>query len=655
VPRGPAAARAHAPPSATQPDRQLGAILHCHYGSDGERSIQSMVSTYLSYRLYTQDLSKTLKRVASEAQTTRDSEYFQENIGKVTTVDEFLGNYRLYSFAMKAYGLKDMIYAKAFMRKVLESDLTKSDSFAEKLNDKRFATFAAAFNFGTDGKLKTDSVVQSSDQEDGTVGLYTQKNAEAVADTSVETAYYQAHIGAITSVDDLLANTRLYQYALTAAGLDPDRVSKTAVRNALTSDLADPGSAANTLGGGFLVLAQSFNFDTDGSIKASFDVQSATQKTTMIGRYAVRDDAGLSGSLVKLHTSYYENHIETVKSVDALLNDSVLYDYVLTAYGIDSADVSKTTIRQVLESDVSDSGSFVNRLGDTRLQKLASAFNFDSKGGVASRRLVQSVENAANTISLYNKTVDNTSYAQHFAEKETTYYEQTISTIKSLDEFLADKRLVAYVLRAHGLEDENVSKDDLRKILTSDITDKKSYVNRLSDTRYHDLAAAFNFDTDGTIERGAAGAQSKKAAGTTTDLFVRQTMEGEAGDKNEGVRLALYFERKASGISSAYDILADKALLEVVQTAYGLSKYMSSVDIDVQAAILKKRIDFTDFKDAKKLEKFISRFCAMYDIQNSDAGSADSAVSLFRDTSADGVVGFDETLIASMQNLKIGN
>lgn len=36
---------------------------------------------------------------------------------------------------MKACGLEDMTYAKAFMKKVLESDLSDSSSFANSLSD----------------------------------------------------------------------------------------------------------------------------------------------------------------------------------------------------------------------------------------------------------------------------------------------------------------------------------------------------------------------------------------------------------------------------------------------------------------------------------------------------------------------------------------
>ncbi len=45
---------------------------------------------------------------------------------------------------MKAYGLDDMICAKAFfMKKVLESDLTDANSFANKLSDTRYGQSAA--------------------------------------------------------------------------------------------------------------------------------------------------------------------------------------------------------------------------------------------------------------------------------------------------------------------------------------------------------------------------------------------------------------------------------------------------------------------------------------------------------------------------------
>ena len=78
-----------------------------------------MLSTYTSYNLIARDMLVSLDRTASETITAREAAYYRENIGKVTSVDAFLDDYRLYSYAMKAYGLEDMTYATAFMRKVL--------------------------------------------------------------------------------------------------------------------------------------------------------------------------------------------------------------------------------------------------------------------------------------------------------------------------------------------------------------------------------------------------------------------------------------------------------------------------------------------------------------------------------------------------------
>lgn len=68
-----------------------------------------MISSYLNYRLYTQDLSQTLERTAAEPQVYRDSGHDRDSI---PSVDELINDCRLYSDAMRPYGLEDMIYAE---------------------------------------------------------------------------------------------------------------------------------------------------------------------------------------------------------------------------------------------------------------------------------------------------------------------------------------------------------------------------------------------------------------------------------------------------------------------------------------------------------------------------------------------------------------
>jgi hypothetical protein len=99
---------------------------------------------------------------------------------------------------------------------------------------------------------------------------------------------------------------------------------------------------------------------------------------------------------------------------------------------------------------------------------------------------------------------------------------------------------------------------------------------------------------------------------------VRQSLETQAGDQNEGVRLALYFQRNASNITSPYSILADKALLQVTQTALDLPVAMSEADIDVQAKMITDKLNLSDLQDPDKLNKFLARFAALYDLDNTD-------------------------------------
>src|SRR5690606_13268765 len=147
------------------------------------------------------------------------------------------------------------------------------------------------------------------------------------------------------------------------------------------------------------------------------------------------------------------------------------------------------------------------------------------------------------------------------------------------DQLLADKRLVAYITRAYGFEREQLSDTVLRQIFTSDIDDPRSFVNLGPNTRFKAMAGAFNFQTDGTARRVVLGlAQDTNAVRETQDLYIRQTIEQTAGEENPGVRLALYFQRKATSITSAYSILADKALLEVVLTALQLPDAITQAD-----------------------------------------------------------------------------
>lgn len=235
---------------------------------------------------------------------------------------------------------------------------------------------------------------------------------------------------------------------------------------------------------------------------------------------------------------------------------------------------------------------------------------------------------------------------QPLVQRETEYYRENIENVKSIDDFMKDTRLYNYALKAFGLEDMSYAKAFIRKVLTEGVTDTDSFANKLTDTRYKEFATAFNFGAFG--DKTTSLDSVKK---DTVDRHLRQTLEEDAGTQNEGVRLALYFERKASSITSAYNILGDKALLTVFQTTFNIPASTSNADIDMQAKMIEGKLDLDTLKDPEQLAKFITRFTAMYEMNNSTAVMTNPALVLLGGTST---IGISDTILTTLQSFKLG-
>lgn len=804
-----------------------------------------MVSTYLSYDLINRDMKASLSRVSQQAVIERQTNYYKENIGKVTSVDEFLDNYQLYSYAMDAYGLGEMTYAKAFMKQVLESDLNDDNSFANKLSDERYRQFAAAFNF-----TSSTASVQTEAQLDKMIGLYDTSISDLDDSLAEETRYYKAMMGTVTSVDQVLRNDRLrayvfqvfsidestYSYAhikglMTSDIDDPDsylnqkygaafesaveklttkgnielhaqvttriaaidtelqdatltaeeraeleeekttrqdqltqleavlppqdeweatlaaikaeqskltsivnqynsmaqiaaafefkndgtvaageaqnadnlkvmtdaylisapRVTPTVatlnrdyfestigsiktvnelvadtrllnyikiafdlndltivtatIKNILTSDLNDPNNYIATFGKNderYLALRKAFNFQTDGTLAAGDLPQTITQTTTTTNGYMVhyndKDDAADENAL-----KLFKSDIKSVTSVSDFLSSSAVYDYALKAVGLDPDKVNPADIRKVLTSDLQDSKSFVYTLKDERYVKLADLFNFKSDGTVGAPVLAQSEIEMQTMASDYikAKSAFGTDKEKEDAKKESEYFTTEMQKIKTLTEFLANDRLTAFAMESMGIDPASVTKDQLEKMFASDLDDAESYLNKEMDPVFRRLVTAFNFDADGNLMReDRSSIQTRRGLYEALDNYLQQTLETQAGEENAGVRLALYFQRMARETTSYYTILADTAIQEFVNTAYGIPDEMANADVDTQVTMMQKYFDIQDFQDPDKLKTLIARFTIMYD---NEQNASDPILTLF----SGGSVGISaETLFA---------
>ncbi|UJW76296.1 DUF1217 domain-containing protein [Rhizobium sp. SL42] len=727
-----------------------------------------MVSTYLSYDLATRDLKSSLNRVASDSQVARETAYFEENIGNVTSVDEFLDDYRLYSFAMKAYGLEEMTYAKAYMKKVLESDLNESTSFANVLSDDRYRNFAAAFQFT--GQTK-DS--QTSAQETKLLALLDEQLVAENDAIETETYYYESVIDTVTSADSLVKNTRLFNYVLDAYGIDGTYYTKEHFTKILTSDLSDSTSYVNQLvendasnSAAFLKMAQAFSFNTDGSLSGT-TAQTAEQKESTVALYIEEEQTYASEYYLQREKAYYTAQIANVTTVEDITGDERLFNYVKTALELDStvtasvfksivtSDVSASSnyaitnggsawvavaqkfnfgtdgnvqtgysaqgsaqlasthtgfaefyddeseemktstidyftekmaeitsvddlldnsslrlmlqrafgfegdeftnseLRKVLTSDVTDPNSYANKSKDSRLIEMATLFNFDSEGEAKAPLQAQNQATATNIAKDYIvKQIlylegDEQTTAKEAATKESEYYQEQIASIRTADELLADRRVVDVVLGAFGFDGDEVTDDFLKQLFASDLEDPKSFANQQTDAKWAELLASFNFDSEGNLTDDTVGTvQQRGDTLETINLYLRQTFEESEGESNQGVRLALYFERTAPTLTDAYDLIADEALLEVFRTTFGYSEEFSNMDVDMQAKIVEDNITLSDFQDPEKMERFLQRYTAMYDTENASYDT--SALTILQGSGG----GISADLLTSLAGLK---
>ncbi|CCM74645.1 DUF1217 domain-containing protein [Rhizobium mesoamericanum] len=486
-----------------------------------------MISASMAYNMLTGNMKQSLDRVASQATVKRDAEYYKDNINKVKDVDDFLGNYRLYSYAMTSYGLDDMTYAKAFMKKVLESDLTDPNSFANKLTDTRYKEFAAAFNFNSPA-----ADAQSDAQEDDLIGLYTQSFADENKTAASETSYYSKAIDTVQNVSDLVGNSRARAYVLKAYGIDPTYVSKDFLTQVLTSDVNDPNSFVNVNGNDkYRALAAQFSFNADGTVNGA--AQTAAQKSTVMEQYNLTVPSTVTQAAADYNKAYYLSKIGTITNVSDLVGDSRLASYVRTAFSM--GDLSNAALKLVLTD-----ANYANTLG---YGDAHSAFNFNSDG---------TIDSAA--ASYTAQTSEQMGAMAGMASAASSYYQSKIVTVTNVDDLIADPKLTRYIKNAYALP-QTLSDADLKSVLTD-----STYAAALG---YDNVHAAFNFLADGTVS--GAGAQSTAEARSTSSA-ARANLD--------------YFQNKIGSISNVDQLIADPKLTSLIKAAY-------QIPADISDAALK--------------------------------------------------------------------
>jgi hypothetical protein len=571
-----------------------------------------MISSFQSYNFYTKDINQTLSRKAADPVISRELQYYRDTIGSITTIDEFMANDRVYAYAMKAYGLEEMTYAKAFIRKVLESDLTDTSSFANLLTDTRYKTLAAAYDFGS---TKTSEIVQTPTQIDNLIGTYEQTIEDNDSRLKEDTAYFTAVAQTFTNVDDLFKNTRARDYVFTTFGIDPNTFDYNTLRSVITSDITDAGSYINAVvapqvnnwtvliadlntqladpsktaaekekinylitqysksiakADNFFNLAASFNFNADGTLDAGVDAMSAAQMKLVTESY-VLSQPRLTSTGALLNKQYYEDTISSITTIDELLDNTRLSIMMLTAYGI-PLTTSRADVKWALEQDTSDLNGEIYTKSEGIIA-LAKAFNFESDGTITPGLDIQDSDQiyvtTANYIDKYNDADEKADAA------EIAKYKLYIGLTASLDDFLslepAAVTIREFALKAFNISPGEISTYKLKQVFTSDPYDPKSYVNTLNDDRFVKLAKAYNFAADGSIGSPRYAQSENEITRITKAYYTAVTrLDSSESSKAAAEAEALYYRDKLQTLETVDQLLSDVRLKNVLLVAEGL-------------------------------------------------------------------------------------
>ena len=286
--------------------------------------MSTTTSTYLSI---SNNLARYQSMVADQPAVKTASEYYAANIGKVTSIKDFVGNYRLLSYALDAYGLGDQVNSTALVTQVLEGGVSNSKSLANTLSNPNWAKFAAAFNFVGQGasSVSTSSAIQTTTSDYVEQKL---ESDEGQQNPGVQLAlYFQRVAPTVSTGYGIMGDENLLDVVQTIFGLPPETAgtnidAEAAIISQLvpTSTLQDPTKLQqlterftamydSTYGPGGTGAATPLTVSNDGASTAP--VSAATTILTNL----INANGASSGSLTSAAASFSDALVSSLQGL----------------------------------------------------------------------------------------------------------------------------------------------------------------------------------------------------------------------------------------------------------------------------------------------------------------------------------------------------
>lgn len=418
-------------------------------------------SSFLSYQAIVRDLPKALERKAAEPVVARDVARFTEAAAGIQSVDSLFQDDRTYNFAVKAYGMDELLYARALMRRIV-SEGTGSESYASKMSDSRYLALAGAFQVADGGVAPP--VFQSSaltvsqryrDNLDG-IGKSVSENVDG------QILEYRIEMDKIGNFNEFLASDLALTFTLNAFGLDQQTFQLDAVRKVVTNEVA--ARAAGSTGSYISGLDTIGISDAETTYKFGqfFDALMASGGEE--GREAVivayRLEAPKLGEKLAERadddvTAFYEG-LEKIKTADDLATNWQVLSVGLRAFDLGHLAGQEDAIVAALKGDAK-ALSLTSSKDRENFEAFKAVFAFESDGSPKVASLVRDVQE---TIDAYiRQTLEVDIGNEDNNVRLALNFQRRAADIKSVYDILADEALAAVVRTAFGIPEESATAD----------------------------------------------------------------------------------------------------------------------------------------------------------------------------------------------------
>ena len=193
--------------------------------------------------------------------------------------------------------------------------------------------------------------------------------------------------------------------------------------------------------------------------------------------------------------------------------------------------------------------------------------------------------------------------AQPDIKRDIAGFTNALQKARTPEGLLNDPRALKVLLTANGLGDRAASTALAKKALLSDPDKDGSLVNRLTDTRWKQVAKTYSFAT-----KGLTVLADPKVIGTITNGYAEVAWRRTLDRTTPGLSNALDFQNRASAISTVDQVLSDPTFREVLTTTLGVPREIAFQTLGAQENALSSRIDLRKFQDPKFVTQFTRRY-----------------------------------------------